>query len=100
MNRRHLVLLLLLAACSAPRAEPASTRMPSTVTPQGSSASMSPTPAATAILGPALYTDSTQPVEARVNDLLGRMTLAEKIGQMTQVEKDGIASGDIMALFI
>ncbi|KAF7074688.1 hypothetical protein CFC21_079521 [Triticum aestivum] len=35
----------------------------------------------------ALYKDATQPVEARVADLLGRMTLAEKIGQMTQIER-------------
>ncbi|GJN23310.1 hypothetical protein PR202_gb10947 [Eleusine coracana subsp. coracana] len=35
----------------------------------------------------ALYKDATKPVEARVTDLLGRMTLAEKIGQMTQIER-------------
>ena len=35
----------------------------------------------------ALYKDAAQPVEARVADLLGRMTLAEKIGQMTQIER-------------
>ncbi|TVU03051.1 hypothetical protein EJB05_51422, partial [Eragrostis curvula] len=34
-----------------------------------------------------LYKDATKPVEARVTDLLGRMTLAEKIGQMTQIER-------------
>jgi beta-glucosidase len=34
-----------------------------------------------------LYKDPAQPVEARVTDLLGRMTLAEKIGQMTQIER-------------
>jgi beta-glucosidase len=31
---------------------------------------------------PPLYLDAAQPVEARVEDLLGRMTLAEKIGQI------------------
>ncbi|KAK3149340.1 hypothetical protein QOZ80_3AG0216070 [Eleusine coracana subsp. coracana] len=35
----------------------------------------------------ALYKDASKPVEARVTDLLGRMTLAEKIGQMTQIER-------------
>ncbi len=30
----------------------------------------------------ALYPDSSQPVDVRVEDLLGRMTLAEKIGQL------------------
>lgn len=34
-----------------------------------------------------LYQDMDQPVEERVKDLLKRMTLAEKIGQMTQTER-------------
>lgn len=34
-----------------------------------------------------LYKDPKQPVHVRVHDLLSRMTLAEKIGQMTQIEK-------------
>jgi beta-glucosidase len=34
-------------------------------------------------------------VEARVEDLLGRMTLAEKIGQMTQVEKNSITPAEV-----
>ena len=33
-----------------------------------------------------LYKDSSQTVEARVNDLLPQMTLAEKVGQMTQID--------------
>ncbi len=33
-----------------------------------------------------VYQDASQPVEKRVDDLLARMTLAEKIGQMTQAE--------------
>ncbi|MDQ3397113.1 MAG: beta-glucosidase, partial [Deinococcota bacterium] len=32
-----------------------------------------------------LYKDPAQPVSARVEDLLARMTLAEKVGQMTQI---------------
>src|SRR5689334_14191514 len=36
--------------------------------------------------GRAIYLDSVAPVQARVADLLGRMTLAEKIGQMVQIE--------------
>jgi len=46
-------------------------------------------------LGPILYTDPAQPIETRVEDLLKRMTLEEKIGQMTQVEKNSIQPGDI-----
>ncbi|KAJ0873693.1 putative glucan 1,3-beta-glucosidase [Helianthus annuus] len=34
-----------------------------------------------------LYKDRNQPVAARVKDLLGRMTLEEKIGQMVQIEQ-------------
>ena len=45
-------------------------------------------------------TDSSQPVESRVEDLIKRMTLDEKIGQMTQVEKDSIQTGDITRYFI
>src|SRR6476646_6363080 len=36
--------------------------------------------------GQPAYLDPTQPVQARVNSLLGRMTLPEKIGQMVQIE--------------
>ncbi|KAH9324700.1 hypothetical protein KI387_004878, partial [Taxus chinensis] len=35
----------------------------------------------------AIYKDPHQPVEDRVEDLLSEMTLAEKIGQMTQIER-------------
>jgi len=34
----------------------------------------------------ALYWDATQPVARRVDDLLSRMTLAEKVGQMLQLD--------------
>lgn len=37
------------------------------------------------------YKDPSQPVEVRVEDLLSRMTLEEKIGQMTQVENNSIS---------
>ena len=40
---------------------------------------------AAATNGPA-YLDSTQSVQNRVNDLLSRMTLAEKVGQMDMIE--------------
>src|SRR5579859_4164586 len=36
--------------------------------------------------GTPVYLDATAPVQARVADLLGQMTLAEKIGQMVQIE--------------
>jgi beta-glucosidase len=47
-----------------------------------------------------IYTDPTQPIEVRVEDLLSRMTMDEKIGQMTQVDKYAIRTGDITQYFI
>lgn len=41
------------------------------------------------------YKDSNQPLMARVNDLTSRMTLEEKIGQMTQIERS-VATAEIM----
>ena len=37
-----------------------------------------------------LYRDASLPIAQRVRDLLGRMTLAEKIGQMTQAERASV----------
>src|SRR5919198_1366339 len=45
------------------------------------------------------YTDPNQPVSARVADLLSRMTLDEKIGQMTQVERTAVASASDLTTF-
>ena len=50
-------------------------------------------PAATAAAADPIYLDPAQPVAARVADLLGRMTLDEKIGQMTQAERDAVSDG-------
>ncbi len=47
-----------------------------------------------------LYLDPSLPVEARVEDLLARMTLEEKIGQMTLVEKNSIQVEDITEMTI
>jgi len=50
--------------------------------------------------GGIIYGDPLQPLEARIEDLLTRMTLEEKIGQMTQVEKNSIKPGDIIKYYI
>jgi beta-glucosidase len=75
--RRLLSLILLIAfvisGCTGPSATPTATVAP-TETPV-------PVP---------VYQDASQPIEARVEDLLARMTLEEKIGQMTQVENNSI----------
>src|SRR5512145_319317 len=46
------------------------------------------------------YLNPDLPIEERVEDLLSRMTLEEKVGQMTQVEKNSINSADIGPLGI
>ncbi|WP_239166517.1 glycoside hydrolase family 3 protein [Actinoplanes italicus] len=47
--------------------------------------------AATRTISPA-YLDARQPVERRVADLLSRMTLNDKVGQMTQAERAQVAA--------
>ncbi|MGW1109251.1 carbohydrate-binding protein [Streptomyces sp. NPDC002540] len=49
-------------------------------------------PAAAAVLP---YQDPSQPVSVRVEDLLSRMSLDEKIGQMTQAERKSVTNADI-----
>jgi beta-glucosidase len=51
-----------------------------------------PTAGTSAVSRTAPYLDPHLPVSARVKDLLGRMTLAEKVGQMTQAERGAIDS--------
>jgi beta-glucosidase len=50
--------------------------------------------------GTPVYKDSSQAVPDRVNDLMSQMTLDEKIGQMTLVEKGGIKTPDIAGMGI
>ncbi|XP_062016260.1 uncharacterized protein LOC133732698 [Rosa rugosa] len=44
------------------------------------------------------YKDPKQPVNARIRDLMKRMTLAEKIGQMVQIERE-VATPDVMTKY-
>ncbi len=44
---------------------------------------------------PLTYKESDVPIEKRVDDLLDRMTLPEKFGQMTQIEKNSISADAI-----
>ena len=41
------------------------------------------------------YKDPKQPMNVRIKDLMKRMTLEEKIGQMTQIDKS-VASNEVM----
>ncbi|MFH8369376.1 glycoside hydrolase family 3 N-terminal domain-containing protein [Streptomyces sp. NPDC018031] len=45
------------------------------------------------------YLDARLPVHRRVKDLLGRMTLAEKVGQMTQAERGALRTPDDIASY-
>lgn len=42
-----------------------------------------------------IYKDATKPLNSRIKDLMSRMTLEEKIGQMTQIERN-VASAEVM----
>ncbi|HZJ63216.1 MAG TPA: glycoside hydrolase family 3 N-terminal domain-containing protein, partial [Kofleriaceae bacterium] len=55
-------------------------------------AALAPRPAAAQTLP---YQDPSLPVATRVNDLLGRMSLDEKIGQMTQAERNSVSTAQI-----
>lgn len=46
------------------------------------------------------YKDPKQPLHTRINDLLKRMTLAEKIGQMAQIERVNATPEAIKNYFI
>jgi len=94
---RHtcLALLTLLALVVAGCGQEATTTPPPALPAVETSA-----PATVTAAGLLPYQDPNLPVEQRVADLLGRMTLEEKIGQMAQVEKNSIRSADITARFI
>ncbi|RMF58682.1 MAG: hypothetical protein D6748_08125, partial [Calditrichaeota bacterium] len=50
---------------------------------------------------PPVYKNPDYPIEVRVEDLLSRMTLDEKIGQMTQAERQALGSiEDIKTYFL
>src|SRR5215208_5838366 len=82
-------ILLITAACTGPTA--AVTQSPAVIEPtKAPSAAVQPAATETEALAEepdADYLDSSAATEARVADLLARMTIEEKIGQMTQVEK-------------
>lgn len=73
------------------------TAVPTQVVPNATSvgAESDATAVATAVDAKAIYQDASQTVEKRVEDLLARMTPAEKIGQMTQVENNSITPAQV-----
>ena len=46
------------------------------------------------------YQDPNLPIETRVDDLLSRMTLDEKIGQMTQGELYSVSTGEVASYYL
>ncbi|WP_336213539.1 glycoside hydrolase family 3 N-terminal domain-containing protein [Nonomuraea sp. LPB2021202275-12-8] len=46
------------------------------------------------------YLDARRPVKQRVADLLGRMSLEEKVGQMTQAERGALGSQNDIATYL
>src|SRR6185503_1252831 len=80
-----LLLSILLSSCGEATRAPVATAEPTA------------TNSASSTVAPI---DSSQPIAARVEELLKQMTLDEKIGQMTQVKKDSIRPGDITKYFI
>lgn len=83
------VCVLLAGACSA---APAASAPPA--------AAAVATAAATVTAAMPDYHDASLPLETRVTALLSRMTLAEKVGQMTQVEKNSIEPAAVRDYFI
>ncbi|MGW7044137.1 glycoside hydrolase family 3 N-terminal domain-containing protein [Streptomyces avermitilis] len=58
-----------------------------------------PEPAATSSTAGLPYQNSSLPVAGRVDDLLSRMTLDDKLGQLTQIEKDALAPQSDLATY-
>jgi beta-glucosidase len=98
MNR-HLALLLaagLIAGSSLGTAA----APPASAGPSRSSVPASPAAASSAQPSPAaVYLDPHASVPDRVRDLLGRMTLAEKVGQMTLIERINLPDPELVATY-
>ncbi|MEU8910336.1 glycoside hydrolase family 3 N-terminal domain-containing protein [Streptomyces mirabilis] len=58
-----------------------------------------PEPATTSSAAGLPYQDASLPVADRVDDLLSRMTLDDKLGQMTQIEKDALVPQSDLATY-
>lgn len=79
---RLLLFSILLAACTS-KGRPVSKQQP--------------IPSPTSDLSNAVYRDPGQPVELRIEDLLARMTLDEKVAQMVQPVQSTIPASDVEA---
>jgi beta-glucosidase len=98
-----LALSTLLTACATP------IEIPAVPNARSTASAATPAPSAATPIEPALtpgagtepvHEDLDASIEDRVEELLSKMTLAEKVGQMTQAEKNSIKKEDITALFL
>jgi beta-glucosidase len=87
-----LVVALVGGCASAP--SPSGSAAPPASAPAAASAS------APASGGPAVYLDPSAPIDARLDDLLGRMTVEEKIGQLTLIENGSVDPAGVERLFL
>ena len=92
-----LILLMSLASCGE---QPVDTAVPTATTAPEATAPAEPTPTETSVAEDQPYLDPSLSPAERAADLLSQMTLAEKIGQMTLVEKGSIIEDDITELAI
>ena len=88
------------ATMSPPAANPTAVETIEAQQPEGGLSPTQTTAPAEAEMEGAPYQDSSLPVEERVDDLISRMTLEEKIGQMAQVEKNSMPAADVTTYFI
>lgn len=86
-----LALFLLISACQPAVGDATSTPASATLVSEEPTVEAETLPA---------YLNSSLSAEERASDLLARMSLDEKIGQMTQVEKNSIQAGDVSRYFI
>ena len=85
-----MLVTVLAAACGTPG--------PTQVPPTPAASAASPATASPSSTSAADWHDPTLRVDARVDALLAQMTVDEKIGQMTQLEKGSATPADVTAL--
>lgn len=93
MNRKWIFLICILSVLAA--CQP-SVNKPTTTVPLSTTSGLETksTPISTSLSA------ADQAIQVKVASLISQMTVDEKIGQMTQVEKDSIQPGDITKYFI